>query len=580
MNTVIFLVMRQMRLPLLVLLTVYTVAIVGMTLVPGKDADGNIWYMDFFHAFYFVSFMGTTIGFGEIPYEFTDAQRMWTIFSLYATVVAWIYAIGSVLTLVQNEALRRVMIKERFSRTVRNIHEPFYIICGYGDTGKALVAALEERFIRTVVIERDQRQINALLMENYPVYVPRLLADARKPEYLLEGGLKNTHCAGVVALTNDNLVNLHIAITAKLFNPELTVVCRVDAHDVAANMDSFGTDHMVNPYEIFAAQLQTALHLSSLHLLREWLMGRRDKLADEIIDPPRQGIWILCGYGRFGKAVYNRLKKYENIRIVVIESTPEITGYPKGECIIGRGTEAVTLRAARVEEAVGIVAGTNDDVDNLSIIMTARELNPKLFIVIRQNLAANTVIFEAARAHIVMQASQIVANHIRVLLATPMLIDFMRLSRNRDNQWVCVLISRLTGVLSTAANVWEIRLDRKQAPAIIEDLSHGKTVSLTHLFLDPRDRSKLLPCIPLLLLRSGEHILLPEETECLDINDKILWCGTVAGASWMSWTLKDPFVLAYIKTGEIVPRSAVWRWWQRKFGKGNHHKNQESGIRD
>jgi len=263
-----------MRLPLLVLLTVYTVAIVGMTLVPGKDADGNLWYMDFFHAFYFVSFMGTTIGFGEIPYEFTDAQRMWTIFSLYATVIAWIYAIGGVLSLVQNEALQRVMIKERFARTVRNIHEPFYIICGYGDTGKALVAALEERFIRTVVIEGDQKQINALLMENYPVYVPRLLADARKPEYLLEGGLKNPHCAGVVALTNDNLVNLHIAITAKLFNPELVVVCRVDAHDVAANMDSFGTDFMVNPYEIFAAQLQTALHLSSLHLLREWLMGR------------------------------------------------------------------------------------------------------------------------------------------------------------------------------------------------------------------------------------------------------------------------------------------------------------------
>ncbi|OAD21131.1 TrkA-N domain-containing protein, partial [Candidatus Thiomargarita nelsonii] len=91
MNTIIFWVMRRMRVPLLILLTAYTVAMVGMTLIEGVDAQGQPWRMDFFHAFYFVSFMGTTIGFGEIPYEFSSAQRMWVTLSLYMTVVAWIY---------------------------------------------------------------------------------------------------------------------------------------------------------------------------------------------------------------------------------------------------------------------------------------------------------------------------------------------------------------------------------------------------------------------------------------------------------------------------------------------------------
>ena len=143
MNAVISLIMRQMRVPLLILLTVYTVAIVGMTLVPGRDPNGNIWYMSFFHAFYFVSYMGTTIGFGELPYPFSDAQRMWTLFSMYTTVIAWIYAIGSVLSLVQDEALKRIITEERFARAVRSIHQPFYLICGYGDTGRALVSALD-----------------------------------------------------------------------------------------------------------------------------------------------------------------------------------------------------------------------------------------------------------------------------------------------------------------------------------------------------------------------------------------------------------------------------------------------------
>ncbi|MDM8562040.1 NAD-binding protein, partial [Candidatus Marithioploca araucensis] len=331
MNTILFLIMRRMRLPLLVLLIVYTVAIVGMTLIPGVDDQGNLWYMDFFHAYYFVSYMGTTIGFGEIPYPFSEAQRMWVILSLYMTVIAWIYAIGALLSLIQDDALRHVMIENRFAWMVKNIHEPFYLICGYGDTGSALVSSLEERFMRSVVIEIKQERINILMMENYPVYVPKLCADASKPLLLVNGGLKNPDCAGVIAITDDNLANLHIAITAKLLNPDITVIGRVDSHDVADNMDSFGTDFIIDPFDIFAHKLHTALHAPNLLLLRECLTTQKETC--EPLEPPERGLWVLCGYGRFGKAVYEQFKGEKNIRFVVIEANPEITGYPRVECI-------------------------------------------------------------------------------------------------------------------------------------------------------------------------------------------------------------------------------------------------------
>ena len=61
MNTVLFLILRRMRPPLLLLTIVYAVATFGLTLLPGLDDEGNVWHMDFFHAFYFVTFMGTTI---------------------------------------------------------------------------------------------------------------------------------------------------------------------------------------------------------------------------------------------------------------------------------------------------------------------------------------------------------------------------------------------------------------------------------------------------------------------------------------------------------------------------------------
>ena len=51
------------------------------------------------------------------------------------------------------------------------------------------------------------------------------------------------------------------------------------------------------------------------------------------------------------------------------------------QVIIANGKEAVRIP--------GIIAGTDNDVNNLSIAVTAHELNPKLFVVARQNHNSN-----------------------------------------------------------------------------------------------------------------------------------------------------------------------------------------------
>ena len=68
--------MRRMRTPLIVLILVYYFSIMAMMAVPGMDAEGNPYQMGFLDAAYFMAILQTTIGFGEIPYDFTGAQRM------------------------------------------------------------------------------------------------------------------------------------------------------------------------------------------------------------------------------------------------------------------------------------------------------------------------------------------------------------------------------------------------------------------------------------------------------------------------------------------------------------------------
>ena len=72
---VIYMILRRLRVPLIILIAVYAISIFGLAIAPGVDPDGNPWRMGFFHATYVMSYTATTIGFGELPFPFSDQQR-------------------------------------------------------------------------------------------------------------------------------------------------------------------------------------------------------------------------------------------------------------------------------------------------------------------------------------------------------------------------------------------------------------------------------------------------------------------------------------------------------------------------
>ncbi len=560
MDPVFFIVFRRMRQPLLMLIVAYAIAILGLTLIPGKDADGNVWHMGFFHAFYFVSYMATTIGFGEIPNEFSDAQRMWVTFSIYATVVVWFYAIGTLLSLIQNKGFRQAVTEMRFARHIKSLRERFYLVCGYGETGSELVRALIDHKQHAVVIDIDETRINELSLEALREHVPALCADARRPVHLIEAGMNNGKCAGVVAVTNSNEANLKIAITSKLLNPSTKVICRADSHDYEANMASFGTDEIIDPYDTFAIMLATALQSPCLYVLLEWLSGAANENIHEPVYPPAKGKWIVCGYGRFGKAIFERLKD-EDIEVVVIEATPEKTGKPENARFVeGRGTEAVTLKEAGIEDATGLVAGTDNDANNLSIIATALEMNDQLFTIARKNLSENKDLYEALPCNMVMNPGNIIANKIRVLLATPMLDSFIGLAYYQDDAWACELASRISGVIDDVVpDIWEIRIDSEEAYAVIEFIKRGFSVTLADITRNRYDTESQLNLVILLYRGKDGELLLPSDKQVLYPRDRLLICSQRGVRHSMEWALQNQNVLEFLLTGKTPIQSTLLR---------------------
>jgi len=560
-NRAVFLILRRMRVPLLVLIAVYAISVLGLVLLPGIDAEGRPYSLDFFHAFYIVTYTVTTIGYGELPYTFSVAQRLWMVVSIFLGVVGWVYAVGALIALMRDPAFRQVLVEGRFTAGVRRLSEPFYIVCGYGDTGSLVVHDMNEHGLHAVVVDIDPERISELMLEDLSFYVPGFCADAAHSDNLLAAGLNLPLCTGVVALTSSDTVNLKVAITAKLLNPGLRVICRADAHDTEANMKSFGTDAVINPFDAFANRLAMAVHSPDLYLLYSWLTQTPGQPLPLRYRPPR-GLWVLCGYGRFGKAVHRYLE-FEGVETVIIEKELEMTRAPKG-AIHGRGTEAVTLREAHIEKAVGIVAGTDDDANNLSIIVTARSLNPNLFQVARQNARENDAIFDAARLDLVMQRSRIISNRILALISTPLLTEFLRAARHQDNEWVSELVDRLWRLANNRTpDLWTVELTKEGAPAVHAALAEQREVQLGQLLNDPRGREQRLNCQALLLQRGDEMHLLPGDDQVLAAGDRILMCGRPGVVDRMQWALVNAGALRYLQSGEWRAEGIVWRWFTR-----------------
>lgn len=158
---------------------------------------------------------------------------------------------------------------------------------------------------------------------------------------------------------------------------------------------------------------------------RLWKAVRQRSLEKMLMNLEKH--YIVCGYGRMGQQIVRDLQARKEA-FVVIETSTEISeqlleeGIPY---ITGDATLDETLHEARIGHAVGLVTALDTDADNVMTTLTARELNPRLFIVAR---AANLTVesrLRRAGANRVVSPYQIGGHRMALALMRPAVHDFM-----------------------------------------------------------------------------------------------------------------------------------------------------------
>lgn len=140
--------------------------------------------------------------------------------------------------------------------------------------------------------------------------------------------------------------------------------------------------------------------------------------------------YIVGGYGRMGRLVCRELKS-RGKGVVVVESDESARfnldndGIPY---IIGNVTDDEVLLKAGVERAKSLVAAVRTDADNLYLVITARQLNPAIYIVSRSADEAAERKLIRAGANKVVSPYHIGALRMAQAVLRPAVVDFLEMT--------------------------------------------------------------------------------------------------------------------------------------------------------
>jgi voltage-gated potassium channel len=137
--------------------------------------------------------------------------------------------------------------------------------------------------------------------------------------------------------------------------------------------------------------------------------------------------YIICGAGRVGRSVARELAR-KPVPFVIIESNEAKAAKYAAEnwlMIVGDSTQESTLRDARIESALGLVAATTTDATNTYIVLTARGLNPKLKIIARASEENAEKHLKTAGADTVVSPYHFAGNRIAQAFLRPHVLDFL-----------------------------------------------------------------------------------------------------------------------------------------------------------
>jgi voltage-gated potassium channel len=190
------------------------------------------------------------------------------------------------------------------------------------------------------------------------------------------------------------------------------------------------------------------------------LLGKRrnKRMIDKLTDH-----YIICGYGRVGRGAAKELL-HAGVPFVVVDVNPE-----RAERAMLAGMLAVaadsthddTLRQVGIERARGLVAALATDADNLFVLLSAKGLNPKIYVAARAAEEGAEEKMRRAGADAVFAPYSITGHRLAQSLLRPHVVQFLDFTTKDIGEEVAIEQVRVSESSQMAAKtIREMQLGR------------------------------------------------------------------------------------------------------------------------
>jgi voltage-gated potassium channel len=178
--------------------------------------------------------------------------------------------------------------------------------------------------------------------------------------------------------------------------------------------------------------LGVAVVLATISLLAGWIAERavrqdwrRRRMKRRIASMSDH--FIVCAYGRVGRTAARELEA-DGIPFVVIDAKEELEEQmteDRVRYLIGDPSTEDVLQEAGVERARGLICAVDSDATNVFITLTARSLNPRIFIVARASDPDAEDQLKLAGADRVISPYTESGRHMAHLAIHPRVVDYL-----------------------------------------------------------------------------------------------------------------------------------------------------------
>ena len=205
---------------------------------------------------------------------------------------------------------------------------------------------------------------------------------------------------------------------------------------------------------------------------------------------------------------------------------------------------------ADIRNTKAILAFTNNNTVNLSIIATAKKLNPDIITMAREENADDFSIFTNAHIDYLFIPSKIMFNKTINALLNPLSDMFISSFVDQHEIWAQKLTRKLIETIDEDPIIYELGINKGESPQVYKALSRKDEVSLEIFSTSLYNREHKNNVIPLLLVRNGEKFMLPDWNIKLQHEDKILFACDKNSKNDIEYIAQNAYEFQYALTGE------------------------------